>query len=77
MTDESPIYTKIGEGFSLHGTVNHSANEYARAYFWHSNTAEGYFRLLKRAVSARFIMSAKPICIAIQPNRISNGTLAK
>ncbi len=50
MTDESPIYPKIGEAFSLHGTVNHSANEYARAYFWHTNTVEGYFSLLKRAV---------------------------
>jgi transposase-like protein len=50
MTDESPIYPKLGEAFSYHGTVNHSANEYARAYFWHTNTAEGYFSLLKRAV---------------------------
>lgn len=54
MTDESPIYPKIGEGFSLHGTVNHSANEYARAYFWHTNTVEGYFSLLKRAVFGTF-----------------------
>lgn len=50
MTDESPIYPKIAEGFSMHGTVNHSANEYARAYFWHTNSAEGYFSLLKRAI---------------------------
>lgn len=42
MTDESPIYPKIGEKFSYHGSVNHSANEYARAYFWHTNTVEGY-----------------------------------
>ncbi len=54
MTDESPIYPKIGAGFALHGTVNHSANEYARAYFWHSNTVEGYFSLLKRAVFGTF-----------------------
>jgi hypothetical protein len=50
MTDESPLYTKTGETFHYHGRVNHSQNEYARAYFWHSNTAEGYFSLLKRAV---------------------------
>ena len=50
MTDESTLYPKLGEGFSYHGTVNHSANEYARAYFWHTNTVEGYFSLLKRAV---------------------------
>ncbi|MDR3464227.1 MAG: IS1595 family transposase [Beijerinckiaceae bacterium] len=54
MTDESPIYTKIGKTFSMHGTVNHSANEYARAYFWHSNTVECYFSLLRRAVFGTF-----------------------
>jgi transposase-like protein len=54
MTDESPIYAKIGATFALHGTVNHSANEYARAFFWHSNTVEGYFSLLKRAMFGTF-----------------------
>jgi transposase-like protein len=54
MTDESTLYPKIGEGFSYHGTVNHSANEYASAYFWHTNTVEGYFSLLKRAVFGTF-----------------------
>jgi transposase-like protein len=54
MTDESTLYPKIGETFSYHGTVNHSANEYARAYFWHTNTVEGYFSLLKRAVFGTF-----------------------
>jgi transposase-like protein len=54
MTDESALYPKIGEGFSVHGTVNHSANEYARAFFWHTNTAEGYFSLLKRAIFGTF-----------------------
>jgi transposase-like protein len=54
MTDESTLYPKIGTTFSMHGTVNHSANEYARAYFWHSNTTECYFSLLKRAVFGTF-----------------------
>jgi len=54
MTDESSLYPKIGEAFALHGTVNHSANEYARAFFWHTNTVEGYFSLLKRAVFGTF-----------------------
>ena len=54
MTDESTVYPPITKGFSYHGTVNHSANEYARAYFWHSNTVEGYFSLLKRAVFGTF-----------------------
>jgi transposase-like protein len=50
MTDESTVYPPIVGEFSMHGTVNHSANEYARAFFWHSNTTECYFSLLKRAV---------------------------
>ena len=50
MTDEAPAYTKIGEEFAGHGTVNHSAEEYVRAYFWHTNTAEGYFSILKRGI---------------------------
>jgi transposase-like protein len=50
MTDESPVYPAIGREFSGHGTVNHSAEEYVRAYFWHTNTAEGYFSILKRGI---------------------------
>jgi transposase-like protein len=30
MTDEAPVYTKTGEEFSGHGTVNHSEDEYVR-----------------------------------------------
>lgn len=51
MTDEAPVYKKIGEDFASHGTVNHSVNEYVRAYFWHTNTAENYFSLLKRGIN--------------------------
>jgi transposase-like protein len=50
MTDESPVYPGIGREFAGHGTVNHSAEEYVRAYFWHTNTAEGYFSILKRGI---------------------------
>jgi transposase-like protein len=51
MTDELASYTKIGKEFSGHGTVNHSANEYVRGGgFWHVNTAECRFSLMKRAV---------------------------
>jgi transposase-like protein len=54
MTDEAPVYAKIGEEFAGHGTVNHSAEEYVRAYFWHTNTAEGYFSILKRGIMGTF-----------------------
>lgn len=50
MTDEAKAYTKIGDEFAGHGVVNHSAEEYVRAYFWHTNTVEGYFSILKRGV---------------------------
>jgi transposase-like protein len=50
MTDESKVYPKIGEEFGGHGTVNHSIEEYVRGGFWHTNTVEGYFSLLKRGI---------------------------
>jgi transposase-like protein len=50
MTDDSPVYPGIGRAFAGHGSVNHSAEEYVRAYFWHTNTVENYFSLFKRAV---------------------------
>jgi transposase-like protein len=50
MTDEAPQYKSIGREFSGHGSVNHSAEEYVRAYFYHTNTVEGYFSILKRGI---------------------------
>ena len=50
MTDESPIYPSALAGFSGHGTVNHSIEEYVRGQFWHTNTVESYFSILKRGV---------------------------
>jgi transposase-like protein len=50
MTDESPVYPPIIGEFSGHGRVNHSAEEYVRAQFWHTNTAENYFSILKRGI---------------------------
>lgn len=52
MTDESVIYPKLGKEYSAHGTVNHSANEYARlGGFVHINTAENFFSILKRGIN--------------------------
>jgi len=50
MTDESPVYPPITGEFGGHGTVNHSAEEYVRAVFWHTNTVENYFSILKRGI---------------------------
>jgi transposase-like protein len=55
MTDESPVYPKVGDEFAGHGTVNHSAEEYVRlGGFMHTNTVEGFFALLKRGVFGQF-----------------------
>jgi hypothetical protein len=50
MTDEAPQYKSIGHEFDGHGSVNHSAEEYVRAYFYHTNTVENYFSILKRGI---------------------------
>jgi transposase-like protein len=50
MTDDAMQYITIGREFAGHGTVNHSVEEYVGAYFWHTNTAEGYFSILKRGI---------------------------
>lgn len=51
MTDENLAYIKIGREFSGHGKVNHSIDEYVRGTFWHTNTVEGYFSILKRGIT--------------------------
>jgi hypothetical protein len=54
-TDENPAYAKLGKEFDGHGTVNHSANEYARlGGFVHVNSAENYFSIFKRGVVGTF-----------------------
>jgi transposase-like protein len=50
MTDESTVYPAVTGRFAGHGTVNHSAEEYVRAGFWHTNTVENYFSILKRGI---------------------------
>ena len=54
-TDENPAYTTLGKEFAGHGTVNHSANEYARlGGFIHVNSAENYFSIFKRGIIGTF-----------------------
>ena len=51
MTDEAPVYTRVGREFAGHSTVVHSAKEYVRqGGFTHSNTAENFFSIFKRGV---------------------------
>jgi len=48
-TDESGIYWNVGEEFTTHRTVNHSADEYVRGDA-HTNTVEGMFSISKRGI---------------------------
>jgi transposase-like protein len=50
MTDEGTVYPPITKEFGGHGTVNHSIEEYVRGGFWHTNTVESYFSILKRGI---------------------------
>ncbi len=51
MTDESPVYTRLGREFNGHSVVNHSAKEFVTTGgFKHSNTAENFFSIFKRGV---------------------------
>ena len=49
MTDERRTYTAIGRRFAGHGSVNHSAEEWARGEA-HVNSAEGFFSIFKRGM---------------------------
>jgi transposase-like protein len=49
MTDAAATYIGIGGEFAGHGSVNHS-DEYVRGDFWHTNTVENYFSILKRGI---------------------------
>lgn len=49
MTDTAGGYAQIGKEFSRHEMVDHGADEYVRGDA-HTNTAEGRFSLMKRAV---------------------------
>jgi len=53
MTDEWGSYTTAGKQFAAHHVVNHSKREYARGEA-HTNTAEGFFALLKRGIVGSF-----------------------
>jgi transposase-like protein len=50
MTDDALVYPAVMKDYAGHGTVNHSAEEYVRAHFWHTNTVENYFSILKRGI---------------------------
>jgi transposase-like protein len=54
MSDDAPVYVPISRQFSGHGAVNHSIEEYVRGGWWHTNTVENYFSILKRGITGTF-----------------------
>lgn len=48
-TDESRIYTQLGQEFAAHKTVNHSAGEYVTGNI-HTNTVENVWSVFKRGM---------------------------
>ncbi len=54
MTDDAGVYKSLGKDFKGHGTVNHSIKEYVRGGFWHTNTVESYFSILKRGITGNY-----------------------
>ena len=49
MTDESNVYSGVGQEFASHDTVNHSIREYGRGEI-STNTVEGFFSIFKRGM---------------------------
>lgn len=58
VTDEGRAYPKIAQEWARHETVTHGVNEFARTaddgFRVHTNTAEGFFSLLKRAINGTY-----------------------
>jgi hypothetical protein len=50
MTDEHSGYIAVGEEYIGHGVVTHSKGEYVRSTYFHTNTVEGFFAILKRGI---------------------------
>lgn len=48
-TDAASVYAIVGKEFTVHGVVDHSADEYKKELF-HTNTIEGAFSLFDRMV---------------------------
>lgn len=53
MTDTHGGYYHVGKEYARHETVDHGRSEYVRGDA-HSNTAEGFFSILKRGVTGTF-----------------------
>jgi len=74
MTDSYQVYRKATKGFKSHESVNHHEKEYAHGDV-NTNSAEGYFSILKRGVIGTFHHVSKqhlPLYLAEFDHRYSN-----
>ncbi|MCW5772760.1 MAG: IS1595 family transposase [Rhodospirillaceae bacterium] len=53
MTDEAPVYKKVGTQFASHEAVNHSQDEFARGDVT-TNTVESFFSVFKRGMRGTY-----------------------
>ena len=51
MTDDHSGYKTVGKEYVGHGVVKHSLGEYVRATYFHTNTIENFFSILKRGIT--------------------------
>jgi hypothetical protein len=72
MTDESPLYKRLGREFAAHGVVNHRRWEYVnfKNPDIHSNTVEGLFSVFKRGMRGIYQHCAHITCTVIWPSLI-------
>jgi hypothetical protein len=50
MTDNSTVYSSVGNEFAHHGIVDHRSHEYVKDDVYFTNTIEGAFSLFDRMV---------------------------
>jgi transposase-like protein len=55
VTDESPLYTKVGKEFSGHQTMVHSGREYVNRDGFTTNNVENFFLQFKRGMRGTYI----------------------
>ncbi len=54
MTEEAPAFKGSGKAFDGHGSVSHSADEYVRKVFYHTQNVESFFATLTRDLFGSF-----------------------
>jgi transposase-like protein len=55
VTDESPIYTKMGKEFAAHETLIHTGREYVNKNGYTTNNVENFFLQFKRGMRGTYI----------------------